>query len=61
VPRGRKARPGSPSYSNRLLKVGNPELWDWAIKRAAELNVSLSKFIENLMRDEIDRQQKVSA
>ena len=60
MPRGRKMTEGKPSYGHRMLNVNEPALWDWAIQTAKSQGLSVSKFIERLMREQIEREQNAN-
>lgn len=51
---------GKPSYGRRMLNVNDTALWDWAISRARAQGLSVSKFVERLMREQIEREKQAN-
>jgi len=60
VTRGRKAVEGKPNYGHRMLNVNDTAVWDWAIKTARARGLSVSKFVEQLMREQIEREKQAN-
>lgn len=56
--RGRRPEPGKPGYGRRMLNIKDVSLWDWAIARAAERRMSLSQYIENLIKNQKDKEDQ---
>ena len=48
---------GKPSYGRRMINVNDTAAWDWAIARAKAQGLSVSKFIERLFREQIERER----
>lgn len=47
---------GRPSYSRRMINVNDTAAWDWAIQRAKAQGLSVGKFIEQLFREQIQKE-----
>lgn len=60
MPRGRKAVEGVANYGHRMLSVKEPALWDDAIRKAKAQGISLSGYVERLMREQVEREQKAN-
>jgi len=54
---GRKAAEGAPKHAHRMMYVKQPALWDWAIRTSKAQGISLSDFVEKLMRDQVEREK----
>lgn len=43
-----------------MLSVKEPALWDDAIRKAKAQGISLSGYVERLMREQVEREQKAN-